>query len=42
MSSEYTLSTAQTDLCLRFRTFERLCLYGQMSSHTEFQLHIMF
>ena len=55
------LSTAQTDLGLRYRTFsqkiisrlhflkslkrgnvKRLCLYGQMSSHIEFQLQIMF
>ena len=54
------ISTAQTDLGLRSRTFslkinklhfrkplkhgndQRLCLYGQMSSHTEFQLQIMF
>ena len=55
------ISTAQTDLGLRFGTFSlkinnlptfseitqawqcfKLCLYGQMSSHTEFQLQIMF
>ena len=54
------ISTAQTDLGLRSRTFSlkinvayiseitqtwqclKIVLYGQMSSHTEFQLHIMF
>ena len=51
------ISTAQTDLGLRSRTFslkiisclhflksfkhDSLCLYGQMSSHNEFQLQFM-
>ena len=60
-STYIVISTAQTDLGLRSRTFSliiiylitfseitqawqclRLCLYGQMSSHAEFQLQLMF
>ena len=33
---------SKLDIILRVAMFKAMCLYGEMSSHTEFQLHILF